>query len=76
MQITVDVPKETQELVDALVNIVENAKVALADGWQPGQDIPVILMGSIGAIREGIEGMDKMPAEAKADIAGLFIKKP
>lgn len=71
--ITIEVPKEAQELFGGLVKIVQSVKTALADGWDPATDLPVIITQSLVELAPMIQGVDQLPAEFKADPAA-FIK--
>jgi hypothetical protein len=73
VQVTVDVPKETQELVQAIVEVVKAAKLALADGFQPGQDLPVIAVAAFQNLLAGVQGIAQLPEEAKADPGKLAV---
>ena len=66
MEVQVNVAKETYELGMGVVKIIEAVQVALKDGYQPGQDLPVILMTSFGALTEAMIGYEKIAAEAKS----------
>lgn len=88
MDVQVQVEKEMHELMQALHGIVKATKQALADGFQPGMDIPQVVMAAVGVLPAAIQGLDSLPANAKANpvafmnaaglgasaIAGEFIK--
>lgn len=59
----VEVSKEFSELLDALVAIAAATKAALADGFQPGQDIPVVVAAAWAKLPEAVAGIDKIGAE-------------
>lgn len=63
VKIEVMVPKETHELKVALVKVVTAIKAALADGWQPGVDVPVIVAEALDALPPAVAGMEKIPTE-------------
>lgn len=80
--------KEAAELMGAVVSLVKNAKLALADGFQPGQDLPVLLMGSMNDLLTGLNGLNLLGDEVKStdefvnalsvgalEIKSLFLKK-
>ena len=71
LKIEVEVPKEAYELADGLAKIVGSVKSALADGWTPGSDIPVIVTSSLTHLVPAIQGVDQLDDEAKADPAGF-----
>jgi len=66
LKIEVEVPKEVYEIGQCVGNMLSAAGVALKDGWQPGQDIPVILTGALSGLMTAIDGCQKVIAEAKA----------
>lgn len=63
---TVQVPKETMELVQGMVNMTLAAKKALADGWQPGSDIPMIAMSAFNELLVAVQGLDQLDDEFKS----------
>lgn len=67
VEVKFDAPKETHELGVAVAKLMANYKTAVADGFQVGQDVPAILMGSFNEIMAGIDGIDKSPEEFKND---------
>lgn len=69
----VEVTKEFSELWDGLAEIVRAAKVALADGFQPGQDLPVIAAQAFGSLTKAIGGLDQLDEEAKG-ATGAFVR--
>lgn len=72
-ELTVEVSKETHELAIALVGIAAATKKALADGFQPGQDIPAIVTEAWAKLPEAIQGMDQVDDEFK-ESKSAFIK--
>ena len=86
---SVEVSKESDELGQGLVSLVQSVKKALDDGFQAGEDIPAIILENIQSLSKSIEGADKIGDEYKEDpqaflnawllagsqIAGSFIKK-
>lgn len=80
--------KEASEMGDALVALVKNVKLALADGFQPGADMSMIVMASMPAIMSGVSGLSALGEESKQldefinawmvsgiEIKSLFLKK-
>jgi len=63
-------PKEYYELLDGLKEVVKNSKQALKDGFQAGQDIPVIVTGSLAKLMTGLSGMEKLGDEWSEDMFG------
>lgn len=88
--VSVEVEKEAYELGVGLVEVVKAVKLALADGFQAGADVPAIVVAAIAKLPPAIEGLDKLGAElaedpvafvrsfalAGADVASVFVKKP
>ena len=70
---TFDAPKETKEVKDALVAITKATKQALADGWQPGTDLPAIITVAAAHLLTAVDGMAKIPQEYQ-EARGGFIK--
>lgn len=66
-------PKEGSELFSCFPKVCVALKSALADGWQPGQDLPAVVMSAVMEFAVGLQGVQKLPEEAKAD-APAFAK--
>lgn len=73
VEVTVKLPKETYELAKGLGAFGLVVKQALADGWQTGTDIPVIITSALIDLAPSIQGFDKIPDEASADPVGLGV---
>lgn len=71
VEVKVLVPKETYELEQGIVKFVAACKAALDDGFQPGQDLPALLTAAIASLLPAIDGVQKLPAEAVGDVAGM-----
>jgi hypothetical protein len=65
--ITVNVSKETYELGIGINKVVKAIKDAIEDGFQVGEDIPVIIAAAITELIPAIEGFELIPEELKAD---------
>lgn len=65
--VSVKVGKEAHELAKALVKLVAEFKKANADGFQAIPDITAIVMASYADILKGVQGIEKLGAEFKAD---------
>ena len=63
LEITEKVCKESYELVSGLDKFVGAVTQALSDGWQPAQDIPVIISSAVIDLVPAIQGADKISAE-------------
>ncbi len=88
--ISVVVEEKSYEVGQAVKNLVKSAKDALADGFQPGQDLPKIVSENFSGLITAVGDMKDVPAEAQEDveafmkawgiagleIAGMFLKKP
>lgn len=70
IKVEVEVSKESYELGAGLVAIIKAVRLAAADGWQMGQDLPAIAMSAFGQMT-AIEGIDKIDDEIKADPAAF-----
>ena len=64
---TVQVPKESSEVADAVCDIVIKANEALSDGFQIGEDITAIIGESIAKLPPALDGFTKIPSEMKED---------
>lgn len=69
----IEVSKEASELFDALVKIVKVVKEVSKDGFQMTTDLPAIVVAAVAELPKAVEGLDKLPAEAKED-TGAFVK--
>ena len=67
VEVKFDAPKETHEMGKAINGLMKNYKQAVADGFQVGQDIPAILMGSFNDLMAAIDGIDKIDDEFKKE---------
>jgi len=61
----INVAKEANEIGVAIAKILTVSNSALEDGFQAGQDIPTVLMGSYKELTDAIEGSEKVLAEFK-----------
>lgn len=66
-KIEIEVTKETHEIGVAVKNVMSNFIEAKKDGWQPGTDIPAVLMGSYQDLLTAIDGADKVGGEFKGE---------
>lgn len=69
---SVKVSKEADELMVAIAAITKATKVALKDGFQPGQDLPAIVTVAFSQLLTAIDGIDKLPEEAKSELGALM----
>jgi hypothetical protein len=66
LKYSVEVPKEIHEVGLALGAILKATGNALKDGFQPGEDIPVIVMAAVANLGAAVSGLDKVGDEFKA----------
>lgn len=67
IDMTVSVSKETYEMGEAVVELVEAVKKALEDGWQPLGDVPAIVAAVISRMGEIMQGAKEAKGEYEAD---------
>ncbi len=70
IKVEVEVSKEAYELGQGVVAVLKAAKLAAADGWQLGQDLPVIAMAAFGQVA-ALQGVDQIGVEIKEDPAAF-----
>jgi hypothetical protein len=70
--VQVEVSKEMYELGMGLAGVVDAVKQATADGWQPGQDLPAIVVAAIAILPPALQGVDQIKGELSED-KGAFI---
>jgi hypothetical protein len=69
----VKVAKEFYEVFSAAGSVIEIYKQAIKDGWQPGVDIPSIVLGAMPALGVALQGLDQVPAEFKTDMSAALM---
>ena len=63
---TIEVPKETSEFAEGLIQVAVDTKKALDDGLQTVEDISAIAASAFkNMVGKAINDMTKMPKEAK-----------
>ena len=68
----IKVEKEFSEIGVAIAKMITVADSALEDGFQAGQDIPTVLMGTYPELSKAMEGIDKLgPAFKENPVASL-----
>jgi hypothetical protein len=76
-KIELEVSSASYAVGHALEGVVDSIKTALADGWQPGQDLPAIVIGSVSALAPAVGQITSLPESAKEDpeafTDGLYI---
>ena len=88
VKVELEVAKEAHELVQGVVELVKAVKEAMKDGFQVGQDLPVIVAAAVQKLPPAIDGLDKLGDELKdpgsfakamvvgaADLVEVFVKK-
>ena len=65
VKLEMDVPKEIHEVGIAIRDILIATDNALKDGFQVGQDLPIILSAAFGSLVVAITGMQNIPTEFK-----------
>lgn len=68
----VAVSKELSEVMDAVVGIVAATKEALADGFQPGADLPAVVAAAFAKLPAAVAGVESIAAELAEDRAAAF----
>lgn len=68
MEVSVKVTKEAYELSVGLKKFVLDVKQALSDGWQPGQDLPVVMQAAVMDLVPAVQGLESLGAEQKEDL--------
>ena len=63
-EVTVLVSKEAHELGEGLVGMAVAVKAALADGWQTGTDLPLVISAALTTLVPAVQGAELIPAEA------------
>jgi len=66
------VTKEAYELGMGLNKFVLDMRAALADGWQPGSDLPAVLTATINDLVPAVQGVDQLAAEEKENTEAFF----
>ena len=69
VSVSVEVSKQSHALAQSLADIVQVVRAALADGWQPGLDIPVIITQVIGKLGAGLQGLETLKDDYTAENA-------
>jgi hypothetical protein len=73
VKIEVEVPKEAHELAKGIMKIIQASRVALADGFQPTQDLPVLLVEAVKELPAALGGVDKLGDEFAADKGKMLV---
>lgn len=73
LEIKVQVEKEAYELGQGIKNMTLSCTKALKDGFQPGQDLPVVLQAAMVDLFPALQGVEKLGLELEED-ASAFVK--
>ena len=71
IKIEIEVAEGGHELSESLRQFVKDTRTALADGWQPGQDIPAILTAAFTRLVPAIRAVEKIGPEASENPRAL-----
>ena len=63
VEVKVQVGKEVYELGQGVAGFVTAVSQALKDGWQIGQDIPVVMSAALTQLVPALQGVEQIPAE-------------
>lgn len=72
-KLEVEVTKEAHELGAAIAKIVLATKEAMANGFKPGVDLPAVVMTAFQELPAAIDGIEKLPDEAKAHVKAFAL---
>jgi len=70
VSVEIEVSKEAYELGSGAARFIKAVKDALADGWETGQDLPLVV-SALFAEMAAIEGVDQLDDEYKEDPAAF-----
>lgn len=73
VEVKLQVSKEAYELGKGLKDLVLNVKKALSDGWQPGQDLPVVIQAVVMDLVPAVQGIEKLDSESKEDLEAFVM---
>lgn len=63
IQKTLEFSKEADELVQGTRKFISSIRKAVSDGWQPAQDVPLILQAAFLDLVPAIQGTEKLANE-------------
>lgn len=66
--VTIPVAKESYELGQGIRQFLLEVRKALADGWQPGRDIPIVLQAAFSDLVPQIQDAEKIGLEPSQDL--------
>lgn len=68
VKVELEVAKETYELGVGVRKFVGVLRQALKDGFQPGQDLPVVLVSAVADLVPSVQGVEKVGGEVVGDV--------
>lgn len=70
--VEVELPKEVHELSEGVAKFVGALRVALADGFQLGDDLPALVTAALSDLVPAVEGLDQVDDEFREDPSGVI----
>ena len=67
LNVSVDVAKEPKEAFALVAKFIYEWRKATKDGFQPGSDLPVVLLACVNDFGVGLVGVDKIFSEYSQD---------
>jgi hypothetical protein len=67
VKVELECSKETYELGKGLADFIGAVKTALADGWQLGTDVPVVISAALATLVPAVDGVMKVKDELAED---------
>lgn len=65
--LNLSVPKEAYALGSGVVKFIQDIRKALADGWQPELDLPILLAAAVKDLGPAVQGIDQLGPELEAN---------
>lgn len=65
--VQVEISKSADTIGHGLYNLVVAAKNAMADGWQPGRDVPALVMAAAGELMTIVGAIGSIPGDVTED---------
>jgi len=72
IDVNLKVSKEAYELGMGIAKTITAIQSALKDGWQPGQDLPVLMQALMADLVPAIQGIEKLADESKESQLAFF----
>lgn len=78
VQLSLQGTRAVGELLEGVRKFIVALKGALADGWQPGKDLPVVLTSALADLVPVLNRIEKLGEEAKGNtvefVNAVFVK--